>query len=90
MLNHPKCLIGNVNDGSTTVSLGGLIDIESIAGDLYKFCDIEGVHLGVILDPFNDVHETDEDDNVATIPVTVTDCAGMYPRGKRGRIKTSV
>ena len=60
------------------MNLGGLIDIESIAGDLYKFCDLEGVHLGVILDPFNDVHETDEDDNVATIPVTVTDCAGMY------------
>ena len=69
------------------MSLGGLIDIESIAGYLYKFCDLEGVHLGVILDPFNDVHETNEDDNIATIPVTVTDCAGMYSRGKRGRIK---
>ena len=71
------CLVGDFIDGATVVNLGGLIDIESIAGDLYKFCDMEGVHLGVIVDPFNDVYETNENDNIAMIPVSVTDCAGM-------------
>ena len=63
-------------DGATTLNLGEFISIESIAGDIYKYCR-EGVHLGVILDPFNDVYETDETDNTAMIPVAINDCGGM-------------
>ena len=61
-----------------TFNLGEFISTESIVGDLYKFCNMEGLHLGVIVNPFNEVHETNEDDNTRAIPVTINDCGGRF------------
>ncbi len=63
-----------------TVSLHGVLNLEPVIGQVLTLCGMDGVHLGVILDPFNELDELDESvsSNTAAIPITINDCAGWF------------
>ncbi len=67
---------GDLADGISILDLSETVDIERMVGILHQHCGISDLHLGVILDPFDELGDADRTNNVAMLPVAVEDCAG--------------
>lgn len=69
-----------------------ILDLSEVAyaldrSRLWRFCGMSDTYLGVVLDPYDEFSELDEDDNIIVVHASVTDCPGRSKKNTRRKCK---